>query len=69
MMKIFFKSRLDDKTAFSDMAIIFYSVLQKFISRFGNKNIISSQLLSMEVIDGNTPLLFAVFRGNRKRIN
>ena len=51
------------------MAIIFYSVLQKFISRFGNKNIISSQLLSMEVIDGNIPLLFAVFRGNRKRIN
>ena len=50
------------------MTIIFYSVLQKFISRFGNKNIISSQLLSMEVIDGNTPLLFAVFRGNRKRI-
>ena len=51
------------------MTIIFYSVLQKFISKFENKNTISPQLLSVEVIDGNTPLLFAVFRGNRKRIN
>ncbi len=46
------------------MTIIFYPVLQKFISRFGNKNTIFPQLLSMEDIDGNNPLQFTAFRGN-----
>ena len=68
----FLKAKLDEdkkislfhKIAFSDMTLIFYSVLQKFISKFGNKNSILPQLFSMEDIDGNTPLLFAAFRGN-----
>ena len=68
----FLKAKIDEdkkislfhKIAFSDMTLIFYSVLQKFISKFGNKNSILPQLFSMEDIDGNTTLLFAAFRGN-----
>ena len=70
--QFFLKAKLDEekkislfhKIAFSDMTIIFYSVLQKLTSKFGKDNQIITQLLSLEDIDGNTPLLFASFRGN-----